>query len=216
MSYGRLGSEIFKFPGGTQKSGAISFLLRREVFAHQKPTCDTKQLRRMPLRRTSSCKNVRLLVNASNACSFKGYCSTTASPTNRKRRSPMDPSGIAYCLKDKRTVSLSENIDGLLERLPPVTRLISPKRARKSLRSRPLDFIMVCTTCSKTAMDTGIFMYRDQGFCSDTCRSEAITLDYLGALTVDSPSSSRKPKPSGRRVGTGHVSDAAPGATHQL
>mmetsp|Transcript_22247 Transcript_22247/g.31076 ORF Transcript_22247/g.31076 Transcript_22247/m.31076 type:complete len:153 (+) Transcript_22247:469-927(+) len=43
-------------------------------------------------------------------------------------------------------------------------------------------FLFRCATCKRSSVKDGIFMYQDAGFCSDTCRSEAITVDGLGNL----------------------------------
>mmetsp|Transcript_13916 Transcript_13916/g.21027 ORF Transcript_13916/g.21027 Transcript_13916/m.21027 type:complete len:114 (-) Transcript_13916:511-852(-) len=46
------------------------------------------------------------------------------------------------------------------------------------------DSIVSCALCKRTKLTFGFFMYLDQCFCSETCRSEAITLDEMRFLRV--------------------------------
>ena len=41
-----------------------------------------------------------------------------------------------------------------------------------------------CLGCKRTSMKDGFYMYLDQCFCSEQCRSEAITLDEIELLTL--------------------------------
>mmetsp|Transcript_1967 Transcript_1967/g.3597 ORF Transcript_1967/g.3597 Transcript_1967/m.3597 type:complete len:150 (+) Transcript_1967:242-691(+) len=44
--------------------------------------------------------------------------------------------------------------------------------------------VLCCEICKQTALNFGMYMYLDQVYCSEGCRSEAIAIDEIGTLRL--------------------------------
>mmetsp|Transcript_30417 Transcript_30417/g.74034 ORF Transcript_30417/g.74034 Transcript_30417/m.74034 type:complete len:127 (-) Transcript_30417:401-781(-) len=43
---------------------------------------------------------------------------------------------------------------------------------------------LCCASCRRASLNAGMYMYRDQAFCSEECRSEAIAIDEIDSLKL--------------------------------
>mmetsp|Transcript_2188 Transcript_2188/g.3106 ORF Transcript_2188/g.3106 Transcript_2188/m.3106 type:complete len:219 (+) Transcript_2188:144-800(+) len=107
--------------------------------------------------------------------------------TKRKRRQKCQAAASASST-DHRSLQQSHSFDRILGSSSWEAKLVfaPPKKMKKLRTERAFDENgnHLCVMCKRASTYKGMFMYLDQVFCSEQCRSEAIAIDEIDILKL--------------------------------